>query len=42
MVMCAIYAVCKVHPGPQIQFNHIINKYTEMFKSQRSIIHVYM
>jgi Retinoblastoma-associated protein B domain len=40
--MCAIYGVCKVQPGLQIQFNHIINKYSEMFKNQRSIIHVYM
>ena len=42
MVMCAIYGVCKVHPGYSIQFNNIINKYAELFKSQRVVLPVYM
>lgn len=40
--MCAIYGVCKVQPGYQIQFNNIINKYAEIFKHQKSIVNVYM
>ena len=42
MIMCAIYGVCKVQPKLQIQFNQIINKYSEKFKSSKAILSVYM
>lgn len=42
MIMCAIYGVCKVQPGMQIQFNNIITKYNELSKNARSAMNVYM
>lgn len=37
LVMSTIYGVSKVQPGLQITFNNIINKYAEVFRTQRSI-----
>jgi hypothetical protein len=39
--MCTVYGVCKVHQGLQMTFNTIINKYSELHKSQKSVSQIY-
>lgn len=39
--MCTIYGVCKIHPGVNMTFNCIINKYGEVAKDNKSFQRVY-